>query len=100
MPAPLIERGPAYSGVFADFVRVDGSWRLQPLDVVGRAGGPPRVAGIVAATRDGEDPPTWVVTGTDAAAARAAARLLDAPQLRDRYAVATRAGRPLSLPVR
>jgi hypothetical protein len=97
--AALIERGPADSGVFADFVRHGGSWRLQPLDVAGRPAGPPRVAGLVAATRDGDAPPTWVITGTDPADTAAAARLLDAADLRDRYAVATSGGAPTALPV-
>ena len=97
--AALIERGPAESGVFADFVRADRSWRLQPLDVEGDPAGPPQVGGLVAATRDGDDPPTWVITGTGPAYTAAAARLLDAGDLRDRYAVATSGGRPTSLPV-
>jgi hypothetical protein len=97
--AALIERGPAESGVFADFVRSAGSWWLRPLDSAGRPAGPLRRAGLVAATRNGEDPPTWVVTGTDATDAGAAARLLDAADLRDRYAVATSAGRRIPLPV-
>jgi uncharacterized protein DUF4430 len=96
--AALIERGPADSGVFADFVPGRGSWRLQPLDVEGGLAGPPRPAGLVAATRDGDDPPTWVITGTGPADVAAAARLLDAADLRDRYAVATSRGRPRPLP--
>jgi hypothetical protein len=98
--AGLIERGPAVSGVFADFVRIGGAWELQPLDVGGRPAGPPWAGGLIAATRDGEHPPTWVVTGTGPADAAAAARLLDAVDLRDRYAIATTAGHPTSLPVR
>ena len=98
--AGLIERGPADSGVFADFRRSGGSWRLQPLGVTGQPAGPPRVAGLVAATRDGDDPPTWLVTGSDAHRAVAAARLLDVTDLRDRYAVATGNSHLLALPVR
>jgi hypothetical protein len=97
--ARLIERGPADSGVFAEFARAGGAWELQPLDVAGQAAGAPRRAGLVAATRDGDNSPTWVVTGSDAAASAAAARLLDAGDLRDRYAVATRGGHPMPLPV-
>jgi hypothetical protein len=97
--ARLIERGPADSGVFADFVRAGGAWRLQPLDVAGQGAGAPRPAGLVAATRSGDNPPTWVVTGSNAAASAAAARLLDPADLRDRYAVATRGGHPIPLPV-
>jgi hypothetical protein len=97
--ASLIERGPADSGVFADFVRAGGAWELQRLNVAGQAAGAPRRAGLVAATRDGDNPPTWVVTGSDAASSAAAARLLDADDLRDRYAVATRGRHPMPLPV-
>ncbi len=98
--AALIERGPADSGVFADFVRSRGTWDLQALDVAGEAAGAPRRAGLVAATRDGDNPPTWVVTGSKVADAAAAARLLDSADLRDRYAVATRGGHAMPLPVR
>jgi hypothetical protein len=98
--ASLIERGPADSGVFADFLRAGGAWRLQPLDRAGQTAGAPRRAGLVAAIRDGDNPPTWVVTGSNVADATGAARLLDAADLRDRYAVATRGGHPMPLPVR
>ncbi len=98
--AALLERGPAYSGVFADFVRRHGSWGLQPLDATGAASGSARDAGLVAATRRGEDPPTWLVTGPDASAALEAARALDPSDLRDRYALAVEDGGMQSLPVR
>jgi len=97
--AALIDKGPADSGVFGGFVDRAGSWLLQPLDAAGRPAGSPRSAGLVAATRDGDDPPTWVVTGTGPADVAAAARLLDAGDLRDRYAVATGGGNPTALPV-
>lgn len=98
--AALIERGPAYSGVFADFVQRNGSWRLQPLDPTGLPAGRPRDAGLVAATRRGDDPPTWLVTGADAATTLAAARALDRTDLRDRYAVAVDRGATEPLPAR
>jgi len=94
-----IERGPADSGVFADFVRAGGAWELQPLNVAGQGSGAPRQAGLVAATRDGDNPTTWVVTGSTVTDVTGAARLLDAADLRDRYAVATRGGHPMPLPV-
>jgi hypothetical protein len=97
--AALIARGPADSGVFGEFVNRAGSWLLQPLDAGGRPPGPPRPAGLVAATRDGDDPPTWVVTGTGTAEVAAAARLLDPADLRDRYAVAVTGGKATALPV-
>jgi hypothetical protein len=57
-------------------------------------------AGLVAATRRYDSAPLWIVTGTDAAGVRAAARLLGRRQLRNRYAVATEAGSPIPLPLR
>jgi hypothetical protein len=98
--AAQIEDGPASSGVFADFVRSGGSWRLQPLDATGAPSGPTLDAGLIAATRLGEDPPTWLVTGPDPAATEAAARALDATDLRDRYAVAVDGRRVRPLPAR
>jgi Domain of unknown function (DUF4430) len=97
--AALIERGPAYSGVFADFVDAGRGWRLQALDATGSPGGSPREAGLLAATRDGGDPPTWVVTGSGLAETLAAARLLDADGLRNRYAVAAIGGNAMPVPV-
>jgi Domain of unknown function (DUF4430) len=88
--AALLAEGPATSGVFA---RIGGSGdgqQLTLLDERGAAGA--RVdsgGGLVAAVRDGEDPPTWLVTGTDAAGVAAAAELLESETLSDRYAVAT-----------
>jgi hypothetical protein len=99
--AAQVGRGPQASGVFAALGE-DGGCRVQGLDETGhpaRSLGPG--AGLVAATRRYEEPPTWVVTGCDGAGVRAAAGLLDAADLRDRYAVAVAAGGPpFSLPVR
>ncbi len=97
--AKSIADGPAASGVFARFVPHSGSWALQPLEVSGRPAGAPRSGGLVAATRAGDSPPTWVVTGSEEADVKAAAGLLDSRDLRDRYAVAVRAGQPLAVPV-
>ncbi|HEX5928711.1 MAG TPA: DUF4430 domain-containing protein [Solirubrobacterales bacterium] len=98
--AALIEAGPEESGVFADFERRPGGYALLALD---QAGKPSRElgpgAGLVAATRRYEAPPTWVVTGGTAAAVGTAADLLDTERLRDRYAVATVAGAETPLPV-
>jgi hypothetical protein len=100
--AALIERGPGESGVYAEFsTDPGGGWRLHALDEHGDdAGALGPDAGLVAATRRYEGPPVWVVTGTSAAGALAAAGLLDAADLRDRYAVAVDDGREQSLPVR
>jgi hypothetical protein len=99
--AAQIEAGPQVSGVFARFGRHGGGFRLIGLGVDGeptRTFGPG--AGLVAATRRYEAPPTWVVTGVDRAGVRAAAGLLDAADLRDHYAVSIERGQETPLPVR
>ena len=101
--AAQIERGPQTSGVFAEFHREAGAYRLGGLDEAGDAAadfGPG--AGLVAATRRYEDPPVWVVTGTAEEGVRAAAGLLDANDLRDHYALVVDGGKetPLPLPLR
>lgn len=96
--AALIEQGPQASGVFARFVPAGSSWRLLGLDAdahpafAAGAGAP-----LVAATRRGEDPPVWVLTGTDEAGARAAQLLFNRRALLGKYAVGPQ-GRPV--PVR
>jgi Domain of unknown function (DUF4430) len=96
-----IERGPATSGVFADFEPAPGGHRLVALDQTAaqaRRLGPH--AGLIAAVRDGSEPPIWLVTGTDPAGVDRAAELIDEETLRDRYALAVeRSGRALPLPV-
>jgi hypothetical protein len=99
--AAQIEAGPQASGVFADFEAEAGEYVLRGLDEGGevtRSFSPG--AGLVAATRRYESPPTWVVTGAAAAGVMAAARLLDDADLRDHYAVAADAGRETPLPLR
>lgn len=99
--AGQIEDGPQVSGVFAKFRRRGAGLRLVGLDEEGAeaiALGPD--AGLVAATRRFEAPPVWVVTGVTRAGVRAAAKLLDAAALRDRYAVAIDGGKETALPVR
>ncbi len=99
--AAQIEEGPQVSGVFADFTRRGGSFDLQGLDEAGKPArdfGPG--AGLVAATRRGEAPPVWVVSGVTAGGVRAAAGLLDSADLRDHYAVATEGGEETALPLR
>ena len=98
--AALIEAGPAESGVYADFERRGGEYALVGLDAAGKPSrdfGPS--AGLVAATRRYEAPPTWVVTGATPAAVQVAAGLLDAAKLRDHYAVASEDGKESPLPV-
>jgi hypothetical protein len=99
--AAQIEHGPQVSGVFAEPQPAPGGYRLLGL---GEDGSPRRRfgagAGLLAATRHFEDPPVWVVTGTSLEGVRAAAGLLDARDLRDRYAVAVEAGEETALPLR
>jgi hypothetical protein len=99
--AGQIEDGPQASGVFADFSSASGGYSLEGL---GEDGKPGRAfgadAGLVAATRRYEAPPVWVVTGSSLAGVEAAARLLDAADLRDHYAVAVEGGGETPLPVR
>jgi hypothetical protein len=93
----LIERGPSASGVYARFTRVGR--RLQLLNPQGRvtrtlgAG-----AGLIAATAQGSDKPTWLITGTDGAGVSAAASVLTASSLRDHFALAVAGGRKLPVP--
>jgi Domain of unknown function (DUF4430) len=97
--ARQLDRGPATSGVFARFERASDGWRLVELDrsvdPVARLGAG---AGLVAAVRDGDDPPTWLVTGTDATGVERAASALDSDSLADHYAVAAVGGGPVALP--
>jgi len=91
--AAQIEDGPQASGVFASFSTGDPppACRLEALDESGR---PLNVAGegagLVAATRRYEAPPTWVVTGCEEGGVARAASALDREHLRDRYAVLAR----------
>lgn len=97
--AARIEDGPRASGVFAELRRAGRSFELWGLD---EAGAPARRfgpnAGLVAATRQGEAPPVWVVTGAGERGVRAAAGALDSRDLRDRYAVVAEQGRVEPLP--
>ena len=98
--ASLLESGPGGSGVYARFEATGGGQALVGLDRRGDAArrfGPS--AGLLAATRRGGGPPTWIVTGARAKGVAAAARLLDVASLRDHYAVATEGGAESPLPV-
>ncbi len=82
-----IEDGPGKSGVYARFA-ADGS-SLTLLDADGRSvrtlhGG----AGLIAATRQEEQAPVWVVTGTDEAGLDRAAEALDEQALQNHFALA------------
>lgn len=98
--AAQIEDGPKVSGVFAHFVPRNGRFELVGFDETGEPAqnfGPG--AGLVAATRRFDAPPVWVVSGATGAGVGAAAELLDASDLRDRYAVASENGRETPLPI-
>lgn len=97
--AAAIADGPQKSGVYAEAGSSPG--RFEALDEQGRparALGPR--AGLIAAVRRLEDPPTWVVTGAGVAGVRAAAEALDADHLRDHYAIAVEGDEEIPLPLR
>ena len=99
--AMLLDGGPAHSGVFARFESgPKGGAILRELDVTGEVVGTATLgAGLVAGVRNGEDPPTWLITGTDDAGVAAAARLLSEKQLDNHYAVTTVMGAESPLPL-
>lgn len=92
-----LEDGPAASGVFAEVGSDGRSIALLDArgDVVRRLG---RGAGLVAATRVGEQQPVWGLVGTDEAGVAAAVRAFDEQTLRGRYAVAADASGAIPLP--
>jgi hypothetical protein len=98
--AGLLRFGPDRSGVFATFSGTgedSGLTLLSPRGRVVESFG--EGAGLVAALRPDESPPTWVVTGTDAAGVAAAAALVG-DELSDRFAVAAApGGEPIGVPV-
>jgi hypothetical protein len=99
--AAQVERGPQFSGVFADFLPTVGGLRLAGLTregVAARRFGP--AAGLVAATRRFNQPPVWVLTGVTRAGVGEAVATLGAAKLRDHYAVASDGGVPIPLPLR
>ena len=93
-----LERAPSMSGVFARFI--DEGERLELYDERGRvertlgAG-----SGLIAATRFAGQQPNWVVTGTDAAGAAAAAAAFREETLSRRFALAVEEGRPVGVPI-
>jgi uncharacterized protein DUF4430 len=92
-----LREGPQASGVYARFAR--GGSELELLDARGRTTQAlTGAAGLIAATRSGEEAPVWAVTGTDDAGTDAAARAFRAATLRGRFAVALGPGGALALP--
>jgi hypothetical protein len=100
--AALLDGGPATSGVFARFEPGSRAGAASLVGLDERAHAAARLgpgSGLVAAVRDGEDPPAWLVTGTDARGVAAAAELLDRSALANRYALAVDATATIPLPV-
>ncbi len=99
--ASALAGSPSESGVFARFERSGAGWELAVFDQEMRATdrlGPG--AGLVAALEGRGESPTWLVTGTDAEGAEAAAESLDEASLSNRFAIAVPdGGEPLRLPV-
>ena len=96
--AAQLDDGPQASGVRL-LERFGSGFRLLALDEraeVARA--QVSDAGLVAALRRGERPPTWLVTGTDAAGVAAAAEALDGDRLAHRFALAVTPEGDLRLP--
>jgi hypothetical protein len=98
--AGQIERGPGYSGVFAEMKESNGAWSLHGLSA---DGAPARTfgsnTGLVAATRRYDGAPVWVVTAARPGGVQAAASALESKRLRYHYAVAVEGGRTTPLPV-
>jgi hypothetical protein len=91
--ARLIERGPGASGVFA---RVAGE-RIELLDAKAQVAR--ESDGLLAATRIGEAPPTWIATGTSPEGVRDAVSALDSEQLENHYGIGIADGTGVPIPV-
>jgi hypothetical protein len=93
----LIADGPGASGVYA--VPAQDGRSIAVLDPRGRvvrtlgAG-----TGLIAATSVEDQPPVWMVTGTDAAGLAMAARAMTSDALHGKFAVAIRDDLPIPLP--
>jgi hypothetical protein len=86
--AAQLDDGPQATGIFARFERTGSGYLLLALDQRARTVFADRSgAGLVAALRRGEDPPTWLVTGTDGAGVAEAASTLNAWKLGNAYAL-------------
>ncbi|HXN39033.1 MAG TPA: DUF4430 domain-containing protein [Solirubrobacteraceae bacterium] len=98
LTAHTIAAGPRVSGVYARF-----SANGRTLALLDQAGSQVRTldrdAGLIAATRNGEAAPLWVVTGTDLAGVDLAAHDFQQAILQDRFAVALSGTQATGLPV-
>src|SRR5215211_912457 len=97
--ARLLSGPPSESGIFASFSG-DRRALLTLLNQRGEpAGSLGRGAGLVAALRPGDGPPTWVITGTDKAGVDAAAGMLG-DELQGHFALAIDRAGPIGVPLR
>jgi hypothetical protein len=93
-----VERGPSASGVFAKPTAAGDAIAL--LDAEGRTVRTLRAgSGLVAATSEEGQGPTWIVTGTDDVGVAAAAAALTEERLDQHFALAIEAGRDVPVPV-
>ena len=96
--AHAIASGPAASGVYAT-LSADGR-KLTLLDQDGARRSPfTGSAGLIAATRSGEEAPTWVVTGTDEAGVALAAGDFNTQTLDGHFALAVTSAGTQALPL-
>ena len=97
--ASQLESGPSTSGVYARLEPCGSDWALSILGSDAEPSVGSSTGGFVAAVREREQEPTWIVAGTDEDSVADAVALLDADALRDRYAVASiDGGEPQSIP--
>lgn len=94
----LIDKGPSYSGVYARFGAHSGG-----LDLLNPQGQVVRQlrsdAGLIAATAQGSDQPTWIVTGTDVGGVSAAAAAFTPSALDGHFALAVSGKSRLPVPL-
>lgn len=97
--ARQLESGPRASGVYA---RIDPAGRA--ITTLDERGSPVKTlgpgSGLVAATRFNDQPPVWIVTGTDAAGIAGAARAFEPGALNDTFALAVSQDLGIPLPAR
>ena len=91
--ARQLEGGPGESGVYVSIESCPGDgWNLDLLASDNRPRQSLDDGGLVAAVRESDDEPTWVVTAATEDDLATAAALVDAETLADRYAVAGEPG--------
>lgn len=95
--AAAIAQGPLRSGVY---LRIEDGSELVALDPRGEDAARYRSGyGFIAATRLGEGPPIWIVSGVDQAGLAAAADSFNADDLAGRFALVAGPEGPIPLPV-